>query len=444
MFSALFDHVRSPLLALGFVAPLAIASAPPAAAIDIEQVTSPGGIEAWLVEDHTVPVVMMKFAFKGAGAAQDPTDKPGVAYLLSTLLDEGAGTYDSQAFQTALEDQSVKMSFQASRDSFYGDLAMLADNPTDGIDLLQLALTDPHFDQEPIDRMRDQIISGIRRDQRDPSSVAGDLWAEAAFPDHPYGRPREGTEESVGAITKADLQAFKDATFARDNLNVVVVGAIDAETLEPLLDKAFGDLPAQASLKPVADITPKTGETLTETMSVPQTAVRFGGPGLKRDDPDFIAGFVMNYILGGGDFSSRLFTEIREKRGLAYSVYSYLLPLDHSAVFGGGTATRADRVDETVRLLREEIQRMAVDGPTEAELEEAKAYLTGAYPLRFDSSSDIAGQLLGIQLEELGIDYVDNRNDLIEAVTLDDVRRVAKRVLGGPAPTIVTVGPSGA
>ncbi|MDQ0316168.1 M16 family metallopeptidase [Amorphus orientalis] len=444
MLSGFSDRIRSCLLATGFTLAASLGAASSSAALTIEPVTSPGGITAWLVEDDTVPVVVMKFAFEGAGAVQDPEDKPGVANLLSTLLDEGAGPYDSEAFQTELQDRSVRLSFDSSRDSFYGDLEMLADDPGQGIELLRLALTEPHFDAEPIERMRAQIISGIRRDQRDPSAVASDVWSRTAYPDHPYGRPSEGTEESVAAIEKSDLEAFKTAGFARDNLHVVVVGAIDAETLKPLLDDAFGDLPETADLKPVADVMPVTGQTVTETMDVPQTAVRFGGPGLARSDPEFIPAFVMNHILGGGTFSSRLFEEIREKRGLAYSVYTYLAPLDHTAIFGGGTATRADRVDETVRIIREEIARMAEEGPTEEELSEAKAYLTGAYPLRFDSSNGIASQLLSIQMEDLGMNYVDERNGLIEAVTIEDVRQAAERVLGGDAPTIVTVGPSGA
>ena len=443
MLTVLARRTRLSLAAIGFTTAAVLAGASPSQAITIEPVTSPGGIEAWLVSDDTVPVVVMNFAFEGAGASQDPADKPGVANLLSALLDEGAGPYDSEAYQTELQDKSVRLSFSADRDAFYGNLQMLADNPQEGVALLKVALAEPHLADEAIGRMSNQIISGIRRDQRDPLEVAAEIWSRKAFPDHPYGRPLEGTEESVAAITRADLQAFKDAALARDNLHVVVVGAIDAETLKPLLDETFGGLPATASLTPVADVMPKTGETATETMDVPQAAIRFGGPGIARDDPDFIPGFVMNYILGGGSFSSRLFTEIREKRGLAYSVYSYLVPLDHSAVFGGGTATRADRVDETVGLIKSEIARMADGGPTQAELDDAKAYLTGAYPLRFDSSSSIAAQLLQIQLEELGIDYVDKRNALIEAVSLDDVKRVAARILGNGEPTFVTVGPSG-
>jgi zinc protease len=443
MLTAPARRTRLSLAAFGFTAAIALAGATPSEAITIEPVTSPGGIEAWLVSDDTVPVVMINFGFKGAGGSQDPADKPGVANLLSALLDEGAGPYDSEAFQTELQDRSVRLSFSADRDAFYGNLQMLADTPQEGIELLKVALSEPHLADEAIGRMSDQIISGIRQDQRDPMEVAADVWSRKAFPDHPYGRPLEGTEDSVAAITHADLEAFRTAALARDNLHVVVVGAIDADTLKPLLDEAFGGLPATATLTPVPDVMPKSGETATETMDVPQAAIRFGGPGIARDDPDFIPGFVMNYILGGGSFSSRLFEEIREKRGLAYSVYSFLAPLDHSAVFGGGTATRADRVDETVGLIKTEIARMAESGPTQTELDEAKAYLTGAYPLRFDSSSSIAGQLLQIQLEDLGIDYVDKRNAMIEAVTLDDVQRVAARLLGQGQPTFVTVGPSG-
>jgi len=230
------------------------------------------------------------------------------------------------------------------------------------------------------------------------------------------------------------------AAIARDNLFVAVVGDIDAETLRPLLDAAFGALPETAALTPVSAVEPATGLTVTETLDTPQTAIRFGGPGLVREDPDFIPAFVMNHILGGGTFSSWLFEEVREKRGLAYSVYSYMAPFEHTAVFGAGTATRNDQTDEAIEVILAQFRKMASEGPTEAELADAKAYLTGSYALRFGSSSSIARQLLFIQIEDLGIDYIDRRNALIEAVTLEDVRRAASRIFGNERPTVAIVG----
>jgi zinc protease len=423
---------------------LVTAVATSAHAIDIERVTSPGGIEAWLVSDDTVPIVSVDVAFVGGGAVQDPQGKAGRANLMASLLDEGAGDLDSAAFQTALRDSAVRLSFSTGRDHLYGDMRALSSSVERGFDLLRLSLTEPRFDEDAVERIRAKIVSSLRREQQDPNAVAARLWSRTAFPGHPYGTPREGTVDTVTGLTREDLFAARDAVVAKDNLVVSVVGEIDAERLGPLLDRAFGDLPETADLAPVANVEPVTGETARETLQTPQTAIRFGLPGLKRDDEDFIPAVVMNHVLGGGAFSSWLFEEVREKRGLAYSVYSFLAPLDNAAIFGGGTATANEQAEEALAVILAQLERMADEGPTEEELAAAKSYLTGSYALRFGSSNSIARQLLGIQIEDLGIDYVDRRNSLIEAVTLEDVRRVARRILGEGDPTVAIVGaPSG-
>ncbi len=434
----MFRSLNRAIVALSFV----LLGAGSAWAIDIQEVTSARGITAWLVSDDTVPVVAVDVAFEGAGSAQDPEGKAGRANILASLLDEGAGDLDSVAFQTALQDNAVRLGFESSRDDLYGDMRALTSSVEKGFDLLALALTEPRFDDEALNRMRAQVITGLRRDLNDPDAVVGDLWARTAFPNHPYGTPSSGTIESVSALTREDFVDAHRNGIAKDNLFVAVVGDIDAETLKGLLDKAFGDLPDHANLTPVADVEPAVGLTVSESLDTPQTSIRFGGEGIDRDDPDFIPAYVMNHILGGGTFSSWLFDEVREKRGLAYSVYSYMAPYEHTAIFGAGTATRNDQAEEAIKVILSQFEKMATEGPTEAELKSAKDYLTGSYALRFGSSADIARQLLFLQTEGLGMDYIDNRNDLINAVTLDDVRRTARRVFGDKAPTVAIVGPS--
>jgi len=419
---------------------LMTAAATSAHAIDIERVTSPGGIEAWLVSDNTVPVVAVDVAFKGAGASQDPEGAAGRASLMASLLEEGAGDLDSAAFQQALRDSAVRLGFSVSRDHLYGNMRALSASVERGFDLLSLAIREPRFEEEAIERIRAKTVASLRREEQDPDAVAARLWSATAFPDHPYGASRDGTVETVGALTRDDLVAARDAAVGRDNLVISVVGDIDAERLGPLLDSAFGDLPQSADVTPVADVAPVTGETARATLQTPQTAIRFGMQGLAREDPDFIPAVVMNHILGGGAFSSWLFEEVRDKRGLAYSVYSFIFPLDHSSIFGGGTATANETAEEALSVILAQIGRMAEEGPSEEELTAAKAYLTGSYALRFNSSSSISRQLLGIQVEDLGIEYVDVRNGLIDAVTLEDVRRVAGRILGAGEPTVAIVG----
>jgi zinc protease len=425
-------------LAIGlFLAPFLVAA--DANAVTIERVVSPKGIEAWLVHEDAVPLIAMSFAFVG-GSSQDPADKPGVANLMSGLLDEGAGPFDSEAFQTALDDASIDLSFDAGHDTFGGSMRTLVENRDQAAHLLKLALTKPRFDPEPVERVRAQILTDIKANERDPNEVASEAMTEALFPDHPYGRPTEGTLESVAAITVDDLKTYFGKNIAKDNLKIAVVGAIDAKTLAAMLDDVFGDLPIKANLAGIPEIKPAAGGDIAVPMVIPQTVIQMGGAGLKRDDPDFIPASVASYILGGGAFSSRLYKEIREKRGLAYSIDLSLVPLDHAGAVLVGTSTRADHADTVIALVEDEIRRFAKEGPTDKELADAKDYLIGSYPLRFDTSREIAGQLLGIQLDHLGIDYIDKRNDLIAAVTIDDVRRAAARLFGDDKMIVVRVG----
>lgn len=409
-------------------------------AMKIQTVKSPGGIEAWLVEEHSVPIIALQFAFRG-GSAQDPAGKEGVANFVTTMLDEGAGDLNDRRFHELLEELAVKMRFDAGHDHFMGSFETLTVNRDAGIDLLRLALTKPRFDTSAVDRMRTQLIASLSFSEKDPGKVANRAWNKAAFGDHPYGRPSEGTRESLASIQRDDLETYRRKVFARETLKVTAVGDIDAKTLGLLLDKVFGDLPAKADLVPVPAVQlPPQGKKSVIEMAVPQSVAVFGLQGLLRKDPDFMGAFMLNYILGGGGFNSRLMEQVREKRGLAYSVYSYLSPYDRGAVLAGNVATKNEAIDQSLDVIRAEFKRMAEEGPTEKELADAKSYLTGSYPLRFDTSPKIANQLLGIQMEELGIDYIDKRNGLIEAVTIEEMRKIAKRLLRPEAMIITVVG----
>jgi len=426
---AIWSRTRQIFVMALLVAGLLTTATRTASAMDIEVVKSPGGIEAWLVEERSVPLIAMRFAFEG-GNAQDPEDKPGVANFLSVMLDEGAGDLDAEAYQQRLEDLAIRLNFSDSRDHFSGSLQTLTENRDEAFDMLRLALAKPRFDADAVARMRRQLLARLAFDAKNPQQVAAQAWARTAFPDHPYGRPSRGTPLTVPAIGRDDLEGYRKRVFARSNLKVAVVGAIDAETLGPLLDKVFGALPETADLKPVADVEPVKGgvQTVIE-MAVPQSVAVFGLNGIPRKDPDFIPAFVLNHSLGGGGFASRLMEEVREKRGLAYSVYSYLQPNDHGSVFAGGVATQNERVAESLSVIRSELKKLAEEGLTDEDLANAKQYLTGSYALRFDTNSKVAQQLLGIQLDDLGIDYVKTRNEMIEAVTLDDIKRAAERLL---------------
>lgn len=410
----------------------------PSRASSVQKVISKGGIEAWLVEDYAVPLVALEFAFKG-GAAQDPIGKPGAATLLAGLLDEGAGPYDAEGFHRALDEDAIEISFSADRDLLTGRMQTLSRNSARAFELLRLAVTEARLDAEPFERVMSQIAASLKREANDPDFVASRSFRALAYPNHPYGLPVRGDLATLPALTRGNLIDMRGVMFARDNLKIAAVGAIDAVTLAGHLDDVFGPLQQKANLNPIGPAAFSGAGTRHVTpIDVPQSTIRFGREGLARKDPDFIAATVINHILGGGIFSARLFREVREKRGLAYSVYSQLVTYDHAAMLTGGTSTKNERAAESMAVIESEIASLANFGPTAEELDKAKKYLIGSYALRFDTSTKIANQLLHLQTEGFDVDYLDDRNRQIAAVTMDDAKRAAKRLFGD-AKLLVTV-----
>ena len=411
-----------------------------AQAMQIQPVTGASGVEAWLVEDHSVPVVTIRFAFAG-GAARDPVGKGGAASMVASLLDEGAGPYDSLAFHRRIDDLAGQLRFSAAQDEFDGSLRSLKQNLFDSADLLRLALAEPRFAPEDIERIRGETLAGLARQAKNPRSLSGRLWMHDAFEKHPYGSSVDGSEESVGAITRDDLAAFAGARFHRSGLLVGIVGDIDKTEAAALIDRVFGDLPKGADETEIAETKPlDDGALVVSRAAVPQSVVTFGQAGPKRDDPAWYAAYVLNEILGGGGFRGRLMKEIREKRGLAYGVSTQLVPYRHAGLIVGNVATENGRVAESIALVREEWRHMREEGPTAVELDNAKTYLTGSFPLGLDSTQHIAGVLVQMQQDKLGIDYLDRRASLIGGVTLDEARAVAQKLFDPGALSFAVVG----
>ncbi|MEA2938787.1 MAG: zinc protease [Alphaproteobacteria bacterium] len=426
--------------AMAFCALALVATAPLSArATQIERLVTPGGIEVWVVRDATVPLVAIDFAFRG-GANQDPADKAGVANMMAGLLDEGAGEYTDQAFHDLLERKAIELNVTAGRDSVRGTLRTLKENQDEAFNLLRLALNEPRFDAGAVERIRAQVVSRLQRQTTSPNDISSRTWWETAFPGHPYGRQVTGALDTVPLISADDLRTYRKRVLARDTLKVAVVGDIDIASVGRLIDRAFGPLPAKAELMPVPKATIQgLGRRTVVELDVPQAVMTFGGPGLARSDPDFMAGYVVNHVLGGGSFTSRLYREVREKRGLAYGVFDSMVWLNYAAVIVGGTATRSDVTREALDVIEGEFRNMAKDGPTQDELDKAKTYLKGSFALGLDTSTKIASQLVNMQLDELGIDYIERRPGLIDAVTLADAKRVAKRLLE-PGMLVTVVG----
>lgn len=429
--------MRAALAGLGTL--LLAAAWTPAEALEIEEVTSPEGQVFWLVEEPAIPIVALEIGFDG-GARLDPDKKAGLAHMVMGLVEEGAGEMDAVAFATRRDELAARFGFDAGRDTVRVSARMLVETLDPSAELLATALGQPRFDPVAVTRVRGQVLAAIAQEKNDPRAVAGKEWYARAFPEHAYGTPVEGTLESVGAITREDLAAGQRRLMTRASARIAVVGATDAERAGRMVDSVLDGLdqgePREAG---PADGTPPPGVTVIP-MEVPQSAAVFGQQGIPRADPDFIPAYVMNYVLGGSGLTSRLTEEVRNKRGLAYGVYSYLALHDAAALLMGGVQTANARMSESLGIIRAEWARMQEEGATADELDRAKKYLTGAFPLNIDSNAKIAEYLVFMQAENLGIDYIDRREEMIEAVTLEDIERVAARLLKPEALSVVVVG----
>jgi zinc protease len=412
----------------------------PAYAIDIKEVTSPGGIKAWLVESKTIPLIAMDFSFEG-GSTSDAPGKEGTANFITGMMDEGAGNMSGSLFQARRDELAVKMGFDAGKDQFEGSLQTLSKNKDQAFALLKAAITSPHFDKDAMERVRQQFLSSVRDNEQDPDRIASTAWMKLAFGNQLYGRETNGTSQSILNITTDDLKAMHKLLFTRKGLKVAVVGDIDIVTLGKALDDIFGGLPDTEPPKPAESATIAKGPIIKIIdRDIPQSVIVFGEDGILRKDPDFIPAFIMSHILGGGGFASQLTNEVREKRGLTYGVDYSLAPLKFAGLYIGSVSTRNEKAGEALGVVMDVLRKMATDGPTQMELDNAKTFLTGSYALRFDSNNKISSQLLGLQQQNLAIDYINTRNSKIEAVTLDQVKAQAKRLIESDKLIVTVVG----
>lgn len=407
---------------------LLMLATPLRAEINIQEVTSPGGIKAWLVEEHGIPFTALELRFKG-GTSLDAPGKRGAVNLMTALIEEGAGDLDSQGFAAARDGLAAEFHFRSDVDGVSVSSHFLTENRDQAMALLHQALIKPRFDQDAVDRVREQVLSGLRSDAKDPGAIAGNLERARSFGDHPYGSDGSGTIESVNALTRDDMfQAFK-GSIARDRITVAAAGDISATELGVLLDKLLADLPATGTPQPGrVELALKDGITVQDFPG-PQSMVLFGQGGIRFDDPDYFAATLLNEILGGGRFSARLMTEVREKRGLTYGIGTSMAVYSHAEALMGQFQASNDKVAEAIKVIREQWAMISANGVTEQELADAKTFMTGAYPLRFDGNDTIASILVGMQDLGLAPDYPKTRNERVEAVTLDDIKRVAARLI---------------
>ncbi|MCV6598509.1 MAG: insulinase family protein [Mangrovicoccus sp.] len=414
-------------------------SLPARATVEITEVTSPGGLTAWLVQSPELPFVSLEIAFRGGTSLDEPQAR-GAVNLMAALLEEGAGDLDARGFAEARDDLAASFYFDSSDDAVSVSAQFLTDTQEEAITLLRSALMAPRFDAQAIERVRAQVLAGLRSDAEDPDTIASDTLAQMVYGSHPYAHPGSGTIDSVTGLSREDLIQAHGNTLARDRVYISAVGDITPEALGALMDRLLADLPETGAPLPEPAALALDGDVHVTPYDTPQSSILFLQEGIHRDHPDFFPAFVLNQILGAGGFGSRLMSEVREKRGLTYGIYAYLASKDYANLLIGRMATANATVGESIEIIRAEWERMASDGVSAEELEQAKTYLTGAYPLRFDGNSRIAGILLGMQMDGMPMDYINTRNAKIEAVTLADVNRVAASLLRPEELTFVVVG----
>ena len=422
-------------LALTFI----LLAFPALAEMKIEPVTSPGGIKAWLVQDSGIPFTALEIQFRG-GTSLDAPGKRGAVNLMTALIEEGAGDLDAQGFAAARDALAASFSFRSSVDSVGVSAKFLTENRNGAVDLLRSALMAPRFDQAAVDRVRGQVIANLKSNEKDPGTLASEAFNRMAFGVHPYGSSGDGTLDSVTALTRDDIVAAHKGALAHDRIYVAAAGDISATDLGLLLDKLFADLPAEGTPLPARAEWRLTGGVTVQDFPTPQSTIYFGQLGITRDDRDFFAAYILNEILGGGRFTARLMTEVREKRGLTYGIGTYLVPMDKAEMMIGQFSSANDKVAGAIQVVRDEWAKMATNGVTAEELAATKTFLTGSYPLRFAGNGPIAQVLVGMQMEGLPIDYAVTRNAQIDAVTLEDVKRLAARLLTPDALRFVVVG----
>ena len=405
------------------------------AEIRIQSVTSNHGITAWLIEDHTLPIISINFSMP----SPESSVPIGTHDMAASLLTEGAGSYNSLQFQQKLTDLASSINFSADQDYFSGSMRSLRKNLDASMELMAMCLNAPKLDKSSIERVRSQMIASIKNGQSDPETIASQLWAKSFFGDHRYGQ--FPTVESVQSVQKSHIRDYLRQTLNRGGLIIGVAGDITPDELKILIDKTFAGLPntpAANANRPIP--TNRPGGEYRKSMDLKQTVAYFGHAGVKRNDPDFYPAYVMNYILGGGSFSSRLMEVVRDQHGLAYSVSTSLQTLRDGGIISGYVATKSENFSESQRYIRD-IWQTLPDTISDNDVDAAKQYLLGSFPLRFSSTAQISAILVAIQQDDLGIDFFTRRNAMVDAVTPDDVRRTAKKLLSPEHLLFAIVGP---
>jgi zinc protease len=397
----------------------------------IEKTTLDNGLKVIVIEHHELPVVAFRLVFK-SGAAFDPSGKAGQADLTAGLLRKGTKTRTATQIAEEIDFVGGSLGAGSSRDATYANCKVLKKHFDVGLDLLSDIILNPAFADEEIERLRKQTLAAIKQQKDDPGAVADKRYREFLFGDHPYGQPSEGTETSVAALTRDDIVSFHQNYYVPDNAILAVVGDVTPKVAIDKIKAKFSQWKG-AQVVPPGHAQPPAVEghqvLLVDKPDLTQTYIRVGHLGVKRDNPDYFAVRVMNYILGGGGFSSRMMDEIRSKRGLTYGIGCRFDFNKLRGAYTVSTFTQNDSTAVAIRAIIEQIANFRAGGVTDKELADTKSFYTGYFPLQLETPSQIASQILNVELHGLGEGYLKNYRKNMNAVTKEDIQRVAKKYL---------------
>ncbi len=431
-----------PILALGALLLATATQAEPV--LPVETWQTDNGAEVLFYPTDSLPMVDARVIFD-AGSARDPEGKGGTASLTASLLEEGTTERDAKAIADGFARVGAEFSASANLESTAVRLRSLteADWLWPAVGLMAEVIAQPAFEDEDIQRERARQLRGIQSRQQSPQAVASDALRKAAFGDHPYAHPTDGTRESVESIAPSDVRAFHQQWFVAANATVVIVGDLDTHQARRLADTLTDGLPMGEPAPALPEVPPlQESETVRIDFPSEQSTVLVAFDGIKRKHEDYLPLFVGNHMLGGSGFASRLMSELREKRGLAYSTYSYLMPLRAGGRLIMGIQTRNDQVETALSLMNDELSRFIDEGPTDEELADSQANIVGGFPMRLNSNSKIIDQIGALAFMDLPLDYFDDYTDRVEAVTANEIRQAFDRHVEPQKRVVVIVGPT--
>ncbi len=408
-------------------------------ALEYKKLQTSKGIKFWFVQDKSIPIVSVSFSF-GGGSSLDSKEKNGISNLMTSMMDEGTTNLTSNELKNLMKENGMKLNFSSQRDRINGNFQTISSQILKSFELFSEVLNHPKFDEKDINKIKRQIISSIKIDESDISTLASNKFNQFFFDQHNFSENTKGSIKSLNNINREDLIKFHKKVFQKQNLIIGVAGNVNEKNIKEFIDLVFGDLNNYDEILKIKKFeTLAKGERIHK-IKTPQTSVLFGHPGLARNNENFFALRIANYILGGGGFQSRLYKNIREKKGLVYSVYSYLLSFESDGVIVGGFQTRNKSVYETVESVKNEWKKIQKKGITKTELENAKAYYNGSFTRNFTSTLSIARLLQIVQYYKLGDNYFQEREKIINSLSLEKVNQVVSNLFDGKKLFFMIVG----